>query len=284
MSRISKAFHSILYMPRDMIFDAHAHYNDHKFEDRDALLHRLFSDRLAAVVNASVSPEDSKSSLALCERFKGVFATVGIHPGEIGKVGPLDTALSELELLAAHPKTVAIGEIGLDYYWQPYDKDKQKAFFTEQLKLAQRLDMPAVIHDRDAHGDVDDIINGFPDLKLLIHSYSGSADWVRELTKAGRYISFSGVITFKNARKAVEAAMAVPLDRILIETDAPYLAPDPIRGSVNHSGNILYTAKRLAEIKDIGLDEMLHISYENACRFYNIDSSMLTQVSGKEIL
>ncbi|MBQ7821067.1 MAG: TatD family hydrolase [Clostridia bacterium] len=267
-----------------MIFDSHAHYNDSKFEDRDTLLSSLFADGVGAIVNASVSVVDSKRTLELCEAHPNMFAAVGIHPSDIDKVGRLDSAVSEIEALAAHPKAVAVGEIGLDYYWEPYDKDKQKAFFISQLELARKINMPVVIHDRESHGDVDEIIRAFPDVKILLHSYSGSAEWARELTKAGRYISFSGVVTFKNARKAVEAAEVVPIDKLLIETDCPYLAPTPLRGSVNHSGNLLYTAGRLAEIKGISLEDMLSITFENACKFYNIDKSMLTDISGKEIL
>lgn len=264
-----------------MIFDSHAHYNDSKFAEldggRDALLSKLFDENLGAVVNASVTPEDSRRTLELCEAYSRIFAAVGIHPSDIDKVGELDTAIAKIEALAAHPKAVAIGEIGLDYYWEPYDKEKQKQFFISQLKLARKLSMPVVIHDRESHGDVDEIIRSFPDVKILLHSYSGSAEWARELVRAGRYISFSGVVTFKNARKAVEAAKAVPLDRILIETDCPYLAPTPLRGSVNHSGNLLYTAAKLAEIKGVTQKEILYITFENACRFYNIDNSMLSE-------
>ena len=267
-----------------MIFDAHAHYNDKKIDDRDALLASLFGDRLAAVVNASVTPEDSRRSLELAEKYDRIFAAVGIHPGDIDRAGELETAISEIKELAAHPKAVAIGEIGLDYYWEPYDKEKQKAYFIAQLRLARELNLPVVIHDREAHGDVDAIIKDFPDVRILLHCYSGSAEWARELIRAGRYLSFTGVITYKNAKKTVEAAEATPLDRILVETDCPYLAPEPVRSSINHSGNILYTAKRLAEIKGISLDDMLSITFENACRFYNIDSSKLKCVSRKDNL
>lgn len=276
--------YNILFMRRDMIFDAHAHYNDKKFEDRDALLASLFNDRLGAVVNASVTPEDSRHSLELAERYDRIFAAVGVHPGDIDRAGALDNAISEIKKLAAHPKAVAIGEIGLDYYWEPYDKEKQKAYFIAQLELARELKLPVVIHDREAHGDVDAIIKDFPDVRILLHCYSGSAEWARELIKAGRYLSYTGVVTYKNARKTVEAAEVAPLDRILIETDCPYLSPVPVRSSINHSGNLLYTAERLAEIKGISLEDMLSITFENACRFYNIDSSMLTELSGKDNL
>lgn len=259
-----------------MIFDSHAHYYDSKFDiERHSLLTRLLSDGVGAIVNASVNPDDSRHSLELCEAYPQIYAAVGIHPSDVEKVGGLDSAIAEIEALASHPKAVAIGEIGLDYYWEPYDKEKQKEYFCAQLELARKLSMPVVIHDREAHGDVDEILRSYPDVKAVLHSYSGSSEWARELVKAGRYISFSGVVTFKNARKAVEAAEAVELDRILIETDCPYLAPTPLRGSVNHSGNLIYVAEKLAEIKGITSKEILDITAENACKFYNIDKRAL---------
>lgn len=260
-----------------MLFDSHAHYNDSKFAgSRDDLLNTLFSKNVGAIVNASVSPEDSRRSLELSEAYAQVFAAVGIHPSDIDKVGILDTAISEIEALASHRKAVAIGEIGLDYYWEPFDKDKQKAFFTAQLELARKLNKPVVIHDRDAHGDTHEILKKYTDVKAVLHSFSGSAEWAKELVRDGRYISFSGVVTFKNARKTVEAAKSVPLERILIETDAPYLAPTPLRGSINNSGNLIYAANVLADIKGITADEIIDITFENACRFFNIDKSTLT--------
>lgn len=259
-----------------MIFDSHAHYNDSKFSgERDALLKSLFEKNVGAIVNASVNPEDSRCSLELCEAYPQIFAAVGIHPNDVEKVGSLDTAIAEIESLASHPKAVAIGEIGLDYYWEPYYKDKQKAFFTSQLELARKLNMPVVIHDRDAHGDTDEILEKYTDVKAVLHSFSGSGEWAKELVRDGRYISFSGVLTFKNDRKTVEAAKVVPLERILIETDAPYLAPTPLRGSINNSGNLIYVASVLADIKCVSLDEILDITFKNACRFFNIDRSSL---------
>jgi len=259
-----------------MIFDSHAHYNDSKFSgERDALLKSIFNKNVGAVINASVNPEDSRRSLELCEAYPQIFAAVGIHPSDIEKAGALDTAIAEIEALASHDKAVAIGEIGLDYYWEPYDKHKQKAFFTAQLELARKLTMPVVIHDRDAHGDTDEILEKYTDVKAVLHSFSGSGEWAKELVRDGRYISFSGVLTIKNARKTVEAAKVVPLERILIETDAPYLAPTPLRGSINNSGNLIYVASVLADIKGVTAEKILDITFENACRFFNIDRSSL---------
>lgn len=260
-----------------MIFDSHAHYNDTKFQTfengRDELLSRLFKSGVKAIVNASVTPEDSRKSLELAEKFDGMYAAVGIHPEDVSKISDFDTAMSEIEALAAHPKAVTIGETGLDYYWEPYDKELEARYFRAQLELARRLNMPVVVHDRDAHGDTDAILREYKDVSVVLHSYSGSAEWARDLVRDGRYISFSGVVTFKNARRTVEAAEVVPLDRILIETDAPYLAPVPLRGSINHSLNLVHVAEKLAEIKKVSVEEMINITYNNAVRFFGIDKA-----------
>lgn len=255
-----------------MIFDSHAHYNDKKFDGiRDDILNELLKADLGAVVNASVDPEDSLATLRLCERFSCIYAAVGIHPSEVERFDDPCAALDSIESAASHRKVVAIGEIGLDYHFEPFDKDKQKYFFDSQLTLAERLGLPVVIHDRDAHGDVDLILKKHMSVKALIHSYSGSAQWARDLVRDGRYLSFSGVVTFKNARRAVEALEAVPLERILLETDCPYLAPEPLRGSLNNSGNITYIAAKIAEIKGKTTEEILKITFENAKRFFEID-------------
>lgn len=255
-----------------MIFDSHAHYNDTKFatfeNGRDELLDRLFKSGVGAIINASVDPGDSRQSLELAERFDGLYAAVGIHPTEVSKIDDFDTAMKEIEALAAHPKAVAIGETGLDYYWEPYDKELEARYFRAQLELARLLNKPVVVHDRDAHGDTEAILREYKDVSVVLHSYSGSAEWARDLVRDGRYISFSGVVTFKNARRTVEAAEVVPLDRILIETDAPYLAPVPMRGSINHSLNLVHMAEKLAEIKNKSVDEILDITFSNAVRFF----------------
>ncbi len=266
-----------------MIFDAHAHYNDLKFNElkdgRDALLEALFTSNVTKIVNSSVSVKDSRKTLELCEKYSNMYATVGIHPEEALKITDLDSEIEMLESLSLHPKAVAIGEIGLDYYWQPYDSEIQKKLFKAQLELARKLKLPVVIHDRDAHGDMENILSHYKDVRTLLHSYSGSGEWARTLVRDGRYISFSGVVTFKNARRAVEALNAVPLDRILIETDAPYLAPTPVRGSVNHSGNLIYTAGKIAEIKNKTVNEIIEITYSNAMSFYGIDQTMKGNLS-----
>lgn len=258
-----------------MIFDSHAHYNDTKFDEyengREALLNRLFSENVGYIINASVSPDDARNTLRLCDEYDNIYACVGIHPEESLKIYDIYAAVHDIETLASHRKAVAIGEIGLDYYWEPYDSKKQTELFIAQLELARKLHMPAVIHDRDAHGDTESILRAYKDVPVMLHSFSGSAEWANELVRDGRYISFSGVVTFKNARRAVEAAEAVPLDRLLIETDAPYLAPTPLRGSVNHSGNLVHTAAKIAEIKKLSVDEIIEITHNNALKFFGID-------------
>ena len=201
------------------IIDSHAHYNDKRFDGIiDGLMKKQKELGVKRIINCGCDFESIDACLRLGEKYDFCYTAVGFHPENLPE-GDLD--IERLRVLAALDKVCAIGEIGLDYYWEPYDKEKQKQFFISQLKLARKLSMPVVIHDRESHGDVDEIIRSFPDVKILLHSYSGSAEWARELVRAGRYISFSGVVTFKNARKAVEAAKAVPLDRILIETDCP---------------------------------------------------------------
>ena len=264
-----------------MIFDSHAHYNDSRFgndAERYSLLDKMFSETVGVIVNSSVSPDDTRASIRLAEKYPNIFANAGIHPEDCQKIGDIDSALADVEALASHKKVVAIGEIGLDYYHEPFDKEFQQEVFKKQLQLARKLNMPVVIHDRDAHGDVDTILKDYPDVSAVLHSYSGSAEWARELVKAGRYISFSGVVTFKNARKTVEVAEIIPLDRILLETDAPYLAPTPLRGTTNNSQNIIYTAAKLAEIKNTTTEEILKITFENACRFYNINKTDLAKL------
>ena len=206
-----------------------------------------------------------------------MYATVGIHPEDSAycKKTP-DEELSELygfvdsKEKIKRDKIVAIGEIGLDYHYEGYDKDIQKYYFEKQLEMSLNVGLPVVIHDREAHGDCFDTVLKYPKVRGVFHSFSGSAEMALELVKRGWYISFSGVLTFKNARKAVEVAEAVPIERILIETDCPYLAPHPFRGKINHSGLMWLTAKRLAEIKGISLDEVKRATLENTHSLFQI--------------
>ena len=201
-----------------------------------------------------------------------MYVAAGIHPTEIVDIVDLDIALGEIEALLQNSgnKIVAIGEIGLDYYWEPYDKERQKAFFAAQMQLAQKYDLPVVIHDREAHGDCFDMACAYPHVRGVFHSYSGSAEMAKDLVRRGYMISFSGTISFKNAVKVREVAAALPRDRVLIETDCPYLAPHPFRGKLNHSGLLPYTCAALAEAWGVSTEEAARITDTNARAFFKI--------------
>ena len=233
------------------LFDTHAHYDSRQFDpDRDQVLSALPGQGVALVVNPGCDLKSSRKAIELAERYPFVYAAVGVHPEDCGdwKDGDVD----ELRAMAAHPKVVAVGEIGLDYYWKDNPRDLQKRVFRAQLALAVELDLPAIVHDREAHGDCLDIVRDFPEARGVFHCFSGSAEMAMELVRLGWMISFTGVLTYKNARKAVEAAQAVPLERIMLETDSPYMAPVPYRGKRNCSGYVGETCARLAELKGMG--------------------------------
>ncbi len=262
------------------IFDTHAHYFDARFEAAEggsaAILSSIMPDPVAYIVNIGTNCENSRLAIAQAARYAGMFATAGIHPEDCHFISDPDAALAVLCTLLDERKAnklVALGEIGLDYHWQQYgdipmDKQKQAYFFEAQMQLARRYDLPVVIHDREAHGDCFETVLRHPEVRGVFHSYSGSADMARELVRRGWYISFSGTLTFKNANRVREAALAVPRDRLLIETDAPYLAPHPLRGSLNHSGNLIYTLKTLAELWGCDAEEAAEITLENAKKLY----------------
>ena len=267
------------------LFDAHAHYYDEKFDTlpggADALLAKLFAGDLAYVLNCATTTGDSERVLTFADRYPGCFAAVGVHPEDCGGEEGPEEAVKRLEELLKHPKAVAVGEIGLDYYWpENPPKEVQKAYFEAQLELARRAGYPVIVHDRDAHGDVFEILSRYPDVVAVLHSYSGSPEMARQYLKnPNRYISFSGVLTYKNAEKAVETAKLAPLDRILSETDCPYLAPVPYRGKVNHSGYMIRTVERLAEIKGLTVEETAGILFENAKRLFIRSSSAISGCS-----
>ena len=253
-----------------MLFDTHAHYDSRKFDsDRDAVLSALPGQGVTLVVNPGCDLGSSRKAIALAERYPFVYAAVGVHPEDCG--GWQDGDTDVLRELAAKPKVVAVGEIGLDYYWpENPPKDLQQKVFRAQLALAAELDLPVIVHDREAHGDCMDIVREFPDVRGVFHCYSGSGSMAKELVRLGWMISFTGVITYQNARKAVEAAQAVPLDRLMIETDSPYMAPVPHRGERNHSGFVAHICQRLAEIKGISAEDCARITLENGRRFFKI--------------
>lgn len=250
------------------IFDVHAHYDDEKFDaDREEVLSSLPERNVIYIVNAGTDIETSKKTLQYCDKYDFMYGAVGIHPECADKL-PQDY-LKEIENMAMHEKAVAIGEIGLDYYWDSVPRDIQKKVFTEQLELADKLSMPVVIHDRDAHGDTMEILRKYKP-RGIMHCFSGSVEMCREIVKLGMSISLGGVVTFKNARHSVEVAKYIPLDRLMLETDAPYLAPVPFRGKRCDSSMIMLTAERIAEIKGIPVEELLKITAENACKMYSI--------------
>lgn len=258
------------------LYDSHAHYNDQKFESLEggasALLSSLHEEGVDFVLNAATSISSCEEVLAFAEQFDFCYCALGIHPDSYGKEGSPEEIKERLRALLKHPKALAIGEIGLDYYWEDYPaKDVQHSYFKAQLDLARELSLPVVIHDRDAHGDVFEILRQYPDLVVVLHSYSGSAEMARQyLQNPNRYLSFSGVLTFKNAVQTVETAKIVPLDRILSETDCPYLAPVPFRGKMNHSGYMAKTVEKLAELKELSLEEMANVLKENTKRVFGL--------------
>ena len=257
-----------------MLFDTHAHCDDDRikgeFGSTEDYIRHQFENGVGAIVNIGTNLENSRASISLSTKFDNVYASCGIHPYDIRFYDDVDKVLCELEALLQSKKAVAIGEIGLDYHYEDTDKEKQKIFFRRQMELAKRLNAPVIIHDRDAHGDCMEIIREFPEVMGVFHSFSGSSEMAMELIKRGWYISFSGTLTYKNANKVVNACKEAPIERILIETDAPYLPPVPHRGELNHPKYVSFTCQRLADIKGISYDEAMKITEENAKRFYRI--------------
>lgn len=248
------------------IIDSHAHYDDSSFDaDRENILRELFSGEICKIVNIGCSVKSSYSSVKLAEEYDGIFAAVGLHPDAADEIGRID----EIRRLCSNKKVVAVGEIGLDYHCEEHSRDIQKKAFEEQLKLAAELDMPVVIHSRDAWEDTMELLGKYRP-KGVMHCFSGSAETVREIVGMGMYAGFTGVVTFKNAKKALKALEAVPLDRLLVETDCPYMAPEPNRGKRNYSGYLPYTVAAMAAAKGVSPDEMAEITAENAERLFGI--------------
>ncbi len=250
------------------IFDAHAHYDDKWFEeDRDVLLASMPENGVAYIVNASVDLQTARTAIGYAEKYPFMYACAGIHPENLE--GLAEDYIGQLTALFRHPRVVAIGEIGLDYHWD-IPRDIQHRVFEEQLRLAKELDAPVVIHDREAHGDMMELLRKYRP-KGLMHCFSGSVEMLKEVMKLGMYISLGGTVTFKNARVPVEVAAAVPLDRLLLETDAPYLSPVPFRGKRNDSTHIAYTAERIAAVRNMDPQELVDITTANAKRMYGIN-------------
>ena len=253
-----------------MLFDSHAHLDDRKFDsDRSETIAALQKSGVSYFVNIGADMESSESSVALAEKYDFVYAAVGVHPYDAETV--TDELIEKLRAMAQNKKVVAIGESGLDYHYEDADKQVQKNAFIKHIELANELDMPVIVHNRDSHQDMMDILREHKPKNAIIHCYSGSAEMAKEIVKMGYYISFSGTVTFKNARKVQEAVAEVPLDKLLAETDSPYLCPEPERGKRNDPSKMRYTVEKLAEIKGITFEEMARITLENAKRVYNIE-------------
>lgn len=253
-----------------MLFDTHAHYDDEAFDaDRDAVLTALPGQGVGLVLNPGCDVESSRKAVQYAAAYPHVYAAVGIHPENCGGYTAGD--LAALRQLAQQPKTAAIGEIGLDYYWaENPPRDLQQQVLRDQLALARELALPVIIHDREAHADTLSIIREFPGITGVFHCFSGSPEMAQELLKLGWYLGFDGPVTYKNARRAPEVAAVMPLDRMLIETDSPYMAPVPYRGKRNDSGYVHLIAEKLAEWKGVTPEEMARVTTENGKRLFRI--------------
>ena len=254
-----------------MIFDTHAHYDDDAFdEDRDVLLSGMREQNVEYIVNVGASMASSERSIKLAEKYPFVYAAVGVHPDEVGELD--EEKFEKLRGWTTHDKVKAVGEIGLDYYWDKEKHDLQKHWFMRQMELASEVKLPMIVHSREAAKDTLDMVIAAKPLNLsgIIHCYSYSVEQAREYLNMGYYIGIGGVVTFKNAKKLKEVAEYTPLSQIVLETDCPYLAPTPFRGKRNDSSKIAYVAEELAAIKQNPVEEVIRITNENGRRLYNI--------------
>ena len=253
-----------------MYFETHAHYDDAAFdEDREEVLQALQAAGVDAVIDPGCDLASTRKACELAEKHDFIWFAAGIHPEELKDL-PADYLLI-LKTLASHPKCVAIGEVGLDYYWDASQKELQKSVFEAQLLLAEELSLPVIIHDREAHGDCLEIIRRHENNIGVFHCYSGSAEMAEELLKRGWYLGFDGPVTYKNARKTIEVLNITPLDRILIETDSPYLSPVPMRGKRNDSRNLKHIVEKIAEVKEISPENIAAATNENARKLFRIE-------------
>lgn len=254
-----------------MIFDTHAHYNDDQFEeDRETLLAAMAAGGVGTIVNASASVEDWEAVLELTRKYFFVYGMVGVHPDEAGTLNAEN--FSRMETLLQQEKMVAVGEIGLDYYWdkEPEVQNAQRYWFRRQMELARETNLPVIIHSRDAAADTMEVMKEVhaEEIPGVIHCYSYSREMAQEFIKMGYYIGVGGVVTFKNAKKLKETVEAIPLERILLETDCPYMAPEPHRGTRNDSSNIPFVIAKIAELKGITAEEVERVTEENAGRLF----------------
>ena len=258
-------------------FDSHAHYYDERFSSEcdmgvDNLLGSLFENNVSFIINVGTSPETSKEAIDQAKKYDNMYTAIGIHPSDARFLSDPEREIEEIKnlILDKANKCVALGEIGLDYHYPDTNKEMQMRYFEGQMNLAEELGIPVVIHDRESHEDVMNVIRRHPKVKGVLHSFSGSKEMAEELVKLGWYISFSGTISFTNARKPKEVAAVLPKDKVLIETDAPYLAPHPHRGTLNHSGKLEFTNRALAAVWGISEEDCARITEENAKRFFNL--------------
>ena len=253
-----------------MLFDTHAHMDADCFDcDRDELLSSLPAQGVGLVMNPGCDHPSSLEAIRLAEKYDFVYAAVGSHPDACDLVN--EELMEEYrKLCKLHPKVKAIGEIGLDYHYEDIPRDIQQKAFRMQMELARELDLPVIVHEREAHADGLAIVDEFPTVKGVFHCYSGSLEMANELIRRGWYIGFTGVLTFKNARKAIEVSSAIPLDRLVLETDCPYMAPEPFRGKRNDPGKLYRMAERLAELRGLSVEEIHRVTTENGKRLYRI--------------
>lgn len=257
-------------------FDSHAHYYDDRFTAEcvnvDSFIQSLLDADVEKIINVGTSPATCLEAIKQSQKYQRMYTALGIHPTDGQYLSDPIVALQCVKgmILNRDNKCVAVGEIGLDYHYPETDKNRQMFLFEKQMEMAEELHLPVVIHDRDAHADVCDVICRYPKVQGILHSFSGSPEMALSLVKRGYYISFSGTLTFTNARKVAECARVLPRDRVLIETDAPYLAPHPLRGTLNHSGNLAYTNAKLAQLWEITAEECAEITSRNAERIFGL--------------
>ncbi|WP_317854919.1 TatD family hydrolase [Chakrabartyella piscis] len=250
-----------------MYFESHAHYDDRRFkQDGDALLKSFPSLGIPYVVNVGCDLRSSKASIRMAEKYDHVYASVGIHPHELYDMS--SSVIDELKKLSAHKKVVAIGEMGLDYHYDTHPREVQRFWFRQQLRLAEEVKLPVIIHSREASEETFEIMQSSNVRRGVIHCYSGAAPMALDYAKMGFYIGIGGVVTYSNARKMVEVVEALPLDRIVIETDCPYLSPTPNRGKRNDSRNLQYVVEKIAEIKNVTPDVVEKVTMENGKSLY----------------
>jgi len=257
------------------LFDSHSHYNDEKFDiDRDEMIKETLSKGVSNFIVAGYSIESSKKAVEIAKNYEELYAIVGISPNDLESIKTeedIEKGIFEIEEIAKNEKVVAIGEIGLDYYWNKDNKELQKEMFIKQIKLANKLDLPIVIHTRDAMIDTIQILKeNEVNKKGIFHCCPLNRELVKEALKLDFYISLSGVITFKNTKNADDIINMIPEDRLLIETDSPYLSPEPLRGKRNNSMNVKYVAEKIAKVKGKTLEEIADITNKNAKRIFNI--------------